>query len=153
MRLAVLLNLVAYSVVASQPLAYLVFLRRAQEALSAPAYVELRQGINPVMLKRLPAIYLGALLTALLVLALAIREGAAIVVASTAVALVCLLVDVVLMTRASVPINGAMDRWSATDYPADWQTYRARWFAVFAYRQVVLLAGFLGLLAGAAFGP
>lgn len=151
MRLAVFAHLLAYAVVVSQPLAYLVFLRRAQEGLSAPAYIELRQRINPVMGRRLPAIYAGALLLGLLVLALAIGDGATMTLVSTAVALLCLVVDVVLMTRASIPINGAMDGWSPASYPADWEQYRAKWFAVFGYRQVVLLVGFLSLLAGAVF--
>jgi len=153
MRLAVFAHLLAYAVVVSQPLAYLVFLRRAQEGMSAPAYIELRQRINPVMGRRLPAIYAGALLTGLLALALAIADGATTTLVATAVALLCLVADVVLMTRASIPINGAMDRWSPASYPADWQEHQARWFAVFGYRQGVLLLGFLGLLAGAVFGP
>jgi hypothetical protein len=150
-RIAMVLNLIAYAVVVSQPLAYLLFLGEAQRALSATAYIELRQRINPVMTRRVPAIYLTALATVLLVLVLSLRVGSASGVVTSALALLCLLVDVFFMVRENVPINGVMDRWSTTDYPEDWEHYRSRWFAIFAYRQVVLLVGFLALLAGAVF--
>jgi hypothetical protein len=129
MRLAILANLLAYAVVVSQPLAYIMVMTSAQRALTAPAFIELRQHINRVMTRRVPVIY-GITL---------------------AIALLCLIVDVGLMLRENVPINGVIDQWSATDYPADWQDYRGKWFAIFAYRQAALLAGFLSLLVGAVF--
>jgi hypothetical protein len=96
-------------------------------------------------------IYLAALITASLLLVFASRIQSWSVVATTLLALLCLLLDVVLMIRENVPINGVIDRWSTTSYPEDWETYRTKWFAVFGYRQVVLLVGFLSLLIGAVF--
>jgi hypothetical protein len=60
-------------------------------------------------------------------------------------------VDVLFMLRENVPINDVICGWSITDYPDDWERYRTKWFAMFAYRQVVLLVGFFGLLVGAVF--
>jgi hypothetical protein len=150
-RVAIIANLIAYSIVVSQPLFYMVALTGAQRALSAPAYIELRQRINALMSRRVSVIYLGALIMASLLLVLALRIQGWGVVATTLVALLCLLLDVVLMIRENVPINGVIDRWSTTSYPDDWETYRTKWFAVFGYRQVVLLVGFLSLLIGAVF--
>lgn len=144
-----LVNLIAYGLVASQPAAYLVFLGTAQRALSAPAYVELRQRINPVMSRRLPVLYGVTLVTELVLLVLAQRMGAGIVVVTTALALLCLVADAYFMLRASVPINAVMDRWSTAAYPDDWESSRAQWFAVFRYRQVALLIGFVSLAVGA----
>ena len=56
MRMAMLLTLIGYTVVVSQPLAYIVAMTAAQRGLSAAAYIELRQRINAVMTKRLPPI-------------------------------------------------------------------------------------------------
>jgi hypothetical protein len=148
-RIAAIASVLAYAIVVSQPLAYLVFLTKAQRALSAPAYIELRQRINPVMSRRLGWIYLGALATVVLLLVLSLRSGSWNVLAAATVALLCLLVDGMLMLRENVPINSVIDRWSITDYPADWQDYRSKWFAVFGRRQVVLLVGFLSLVVGA----
>ena len=151
MRVALIASLVAYSVVVSQPLAYLVFMTSAQRALSAAAYIELRQRINAVMTRRLGAIYVITLLATVVLLVLSLLARNWTVLASATLALLCLVVDVVFMLRENVPINTVIDRWSTANYPADWQDYRAKWFAIFAYRQVVLLAGYIGLLIGAVF--
>jgi hypothetical protein len=151
MRIAIAANLFAYAVVVSQPLAYITFMTEAQRALSARAYIELRQRINPVMSRRVPVIYVTALVTALLLLALSVRAANQNVAVTTIAALLCLVIDVIFMVRENVPLDGVMDRWSTTSFPDDWETYRAKWFAIFAYRQAVLLVGFVSLLIGAAF--
>jgi hypothetical protein len=150
-RIAMVANLIAYSIVASQPLFYLVALGSAQRALSAAAYIELRQRINAVMTKRVSAIYVSTLATLLLVLALSLWVRNWISLAAATVALLCLLVDVFFMLRENVPINGVIDQWSTTDHPADWESYRTKWFDIFAYRQVLLLVGFFALLVGAVY--
>jgi hypothetical protein len=150
-RIAIITNLVAYSIVASQPLAYIVVMSSAQRALSAPAYIELRQRINPLMSRRLPAIYLGALVVALSLIVASARFANWNVLVTTTIAFLCLVMDVILMMRENLPINAVIDRWSPTNYPEDWEGYRTKWFAIFAYRQVVLLLGFFSLLVGAAF--
>lgn len=150
-RLGMIANLVAYSVVVSQPLAYLFFIGKAQRALSAPAYIELRQRINPVMTRRLPVVYLSTLAITLVLLTLSVWIQNWRVVVATTIAVLCLLIDIFLMVRENVPINGVVDRWSITDYPEDWEDYRRRWFSIFGYRQVVLLVGFFSLLDGAVF--
>lgn len=149
MRGAILANLILYAIVASQPLAYLVFLGKAQRALSASAYIELRQRINPVMTRRLPVIYLLTLAAGVWVSVLALRAGHTGDLVPALIGLLCLVVDVFFMLRENVPINGAIDRWSPAAPPADWEDYRRKWFAVFAPRQAVLLFGFVALLAGA----
>ncbi len=150
-RLAILTNLLAYATVVSQPLFYLVALTSVQRALSGSAFVELRQRINAVMDRRIPVIYLTTLVTTLVLLALSWRASTWTVLVTTIVALVCLVADAVLMVRKNVPINGAMARWSTTDHPADWDVYRSKWFAIFGYRQIVLVVGYVSLLFGAVF--
>ena len=150
-RLAILANLIAYSIVVSQPIFYLLALTNAQRALSAPSFIELRQQINAVMTRRVPVIYGIALVTGLALLVLAWRIDHSTLLATTAIALLCLLADLAFMLRENVPINGVIDGWSTTDYPQDWKTYRTKWFAIFAYRQIILGAGFVSLLAGAVY--
>jgi hypothetical protein len=150
-RIAILLNLISYSIVVSQPLAYLVVMGKAQRALSPAAFIELRQCINPIMTRRVPVIYASALATVLLLLVLSLRLPNWIGLVTASVALLCLVIDVLFMLRENVPINGVIDRWSTSDYPEDWERYRNQWFAIFAYREVVLLVGFFSLLVGAVF--
>jgi len=152
MRIAILVNVAVYSLVVSQPLSYLLALTKVQSALSAPAYIELRQRINAAMNRSVPPVYVAALLLNIVVLFLASRAGAGLVAATTTVALLCLLIDAFFMIRKNVPINGVMDAWSTTDYPGDWERYRAMWFEIFGYRQAALVLGFASLLIGAIYG-
>lgn len=146
---ALIASLIAYSIVASQPLAYVVFLGPAQRALSAPAYIELRQRINSVMNRRVPVVYLATVAAVVFLLALSLRSANWNVLVAATVALLCLFVDIVLMLRDNVPINSVVDRWSLTDYPDNWEDYRTRWFTGFGHRQFVLLVGFSSLVIGA----
>ena len=149
--LATLVNLFMFAIVVSQPLFYAVALSHASRALSAPAYIELRNAINAVMKRRVPVLYLGTLATMLGVLAASLLDGERWMAATSAVALATLLADAALMVRENVPINGVIETWTPTRYPADWETYRTRWMAIFAVRQLLLGVGFASLLAGAVF--
>ncbi len=146
-----LVNLVLFAVVASQPLFYAVALSHASRALSAPAFIELRNAINAVMKRRVPAVYLGTLATCVGVLTLSLLAGELWMAATSGVALAALVGDTALMLRENVPINGVIETWTPTQYPADWESYRTRWMAIFAVRQVLLVVGFVSLLAGAVF--
>ena len=148
---ATLVNLLVFALVASQPLFYAVALSHASRVLSAPAYIELRNAINPVMKRRVPVMYLGALASGIGVWVSSVLAGERWMAATSAVALAALVGDAVLMLRENVPINGVIETWTPTRYPADWETYRTRWMAIFAVRQLLLGAGFVSLLAGAVF--
>lgn len=152
MRIAMLANLAAFSIVVSQPLFYLLALTEAQRGLSAAAYVELRQGLNRVMNRRLSVVYIAALVTSIVLLGLAYTAGSGLVLGTTALALLGLIADVAYMMRENVPINRVMDGWSPSDCPPDWHTYRDRWLGLFAYRQALLVVAFGSLLLGAVFG-
>lgn len=151
-RIAMLLNLVVFSIIVSQPFFYLLALTAAQRGLSAAAYIELRQRINPVMTRRVPLIYGAALVTSVALVALAFAAGNGLVLGTGALALLGLIADLGYMIRENVPINHVMDRWSTSDYPSDWQAYRDKWFGMFAYRQALLALAFGSLLVGAVFG-
>lgn len=151
LKLALLVNLVFFAIVVSQPVFYAVALGHASRGLSAPAYIELRNAINAVMKRRVPVMYLGALATCLSVLVLSFLDGDRWTAMTSAVALAALIVDATLMVRENVPINGVIETWTPTQYPADWETYRTRWMAIFAARQVLLVIGFVSLLIGAVF--
>lgn len=151
LRVAMIMNLVAYSVVASQPLAYMLVLSKARRALSAPAFIETRQCIDVVMNRRVPVIYLGALATLLIVLALSAHTRKWNMLATAGVAFVCLVTHLARTMLENVPINSAIHRWSTTNCAEDWEKDRAKSFRIFSYRQVVLFAGFLSLLVGPVF--
>jgi hypothetical protein len=151
LQLAMLANLALYAVVASQPIFYAVALSDTTAALQAPAYVEVRNAVNTVMKRRLPALYVLTLVACLTVLVLALRSGERLVAITSGVALLALFVDAGFMLAVNVPINTAIESWTPTNYPADWQVHRARWAAALAWRQLATISGFASLLVGAVF--
>jgi hypothetical protein len=152
LRVLLLLQLLSYSVVASQPLFYLLALGDVSRSLRASAYIELRHGLNAVMQRRVPGVYGAAAALSLIVLVAATSMGAWFLVFTTTVTLGCVVADTLIMVRASVPVNRVMDAWQPERAPEDWQTHRAAWFRVFRYRQVVAILGLASLAAGIAWG-
>lgn len=151
-RIAMLANLATFSIIVSQPLFYLLALTAAQRGLSAAAYIELRQRLNPVMNRRVPLLYGAALITSVGLLGLAYRAGNGFVLGTTVLALLGLIADLGYMIRKNVPINRVMDGWSPSNHPPDWHAYRDKWLGMFAYRQVLLAVAFVSLLTGAIYG-
>jgi hypothetical protein len=148
LELATFTTRALFAVVVSQPLFYLVALSRASGALSAPAYVELRQRINAVMNVRLVLLYGATVVSTLVLIWAAVARGERLLAAAALVALAGLVVDAIVAVRRNVPINTRMDGWSPTNVPADWQSQRAGWNAAFSIRQVVLGGAYAALLMG-----
>jgi hypothetical protein len=150
LALAVFVNLMLFAIVASQPFFYAFALGRASLALSAPAYIELRNALNVVMKRRVAVVHLGTLATCVAVFALSLRTSDRWLASTSAVALAALLADAAVMLRGNVPINAVIETWTPARHPADWQAVRARWMRVFAVRQVLLSVGLVSVVAGAA---
>jgi tetrahydromethanopterin S-methyltransferase subunit F len=55
------------------------------------------------------------------------------------------------MLKENMPINNAINTWSAENYPADWASQRDQWLYFFRLRQIVNITRFLGLLIGVVF--
>jgi hypothetical protein len=143
------LALLLFALVVSQPFFFLVALGRASDALSGPAYVELRQRVNAVMNVRLLPLYGATAASTALLAWLAFARAERGLGAAAVAALAGLVADAILAVRRNVPINARMDAWSPAAPPADWADHRARWREAFAVRQAVLSISYAILLAGA----
>jgi hypothetical protein len=138
-------SVLTYGLVASQHAFYAIGLGRTQRALSASAYVELRNAIDHVLRRTLPPVYLATL--ACIVLSVVLARGGARVCA--VIALAALGAEAWLMLKRSVPLNDRMQTWTADTIPADWHDTRAAWLAVFTRRQIAVAIGFVATLLGA----
>lgn len=140
-----LANVVLWMLLASQHAFYALGMAAAQRALSAPAYVELRNAIDDVLKRSLPPLYVATLVATVLAVLAAAGPGRRMAV----LALGALLVEAWLMLRRSVPINARMQTWSPAAPPDDWQRTRAEWLAVFRERQIAVAIGALATVLGA----
>lgn len=139
------ISLVLFATVVSQPLFYWMALGRATRQLPAAAYVELRQQVNLAIKQRLIRLYLGTLLSLLVLIVCAFVERSWWLAMGAWIALLALVLDLVLASKLNVPINTLMDSWSLADIPDDWQDQRVLWDSALGTRRIVLLTGFAAL--------
>lgn len=151
-KIVLLVTVLSYSVVVSQPFMYLLTLKNTQLALDGSRYTEVRQLIDANMRSVLKYVVYTALLANLLLIITSVKTQGHLLFVSACTAFVALVADVVLTLKGNAPLNSVINSWSPQNYPANWTDIRQRWFAVFQYRQIVTITGFMSLLAGAAFG-
>ncbi|MEZ0386307.1 MAG: hypothetical protein ACAI34_04510, partial [Verrucomicrobium sp.] len=117
--------------------------------LSARAFTEFFQGVDPYMKIWARNLVLAELLLSLTIAVVHTSKGQwagaslAFVVFLTAVA------SLVIAVRGNVPLNIIMTTWDPRSPPADWAVIRDRWFTFHHWRGCVETLGFLLLLIGA----
>jgi hypothetical protein len=151
-KIIMLINLLAYSFVVSQPFSYIIALRNVQREMQPAAYIELRQLTDKNFQVKFRIVLYVTLLTCSILTLLSSMDLTGLLFLTSAAALVGLVVEIILAVKGNVPINRVINSWSAGNYPANWEEYRSRWLSIFAKRQVVSIIGFLCLLVGAVFG-
>lgn len=151
-KIILLITLLSYSVLVSQPFMYLLALKNTQLSLDGSTYTGVRQLIDAnikVMLKWF--VYIG-LLASLSNLIININTPLSITFITAVISFLALVIDTLLTVKGNMPLNTIINTWSPADYPANWREIRQQWFHIFQYRQIVLITGFVSLVAGVVFG-
>lgn len=151
-KIIMLVNLLAYSIIVSQAFTYIIALRNVQQLMQPAAYIELRQLLDKNYQVKYRLVVYFTLLSCTVLTILCSMDLSGLLFQTSAAALLALIADIVLTLKGNMPINKEINTWSAEQYPANWQDYRRKWLSIFAKRQVLIIAGFLCLLAGAIFG-
>ncbi len=151
-KILMLLNLVGFAFVASQPLFYLLALAKAQKSLQAAAYIELRQLLDKNLQVSLRLVYYLTIITAVLLTVETFSTSFSLLFITSVIALAALGIDVYLALKGDMPINHIINQWNANNYPRHWQLLRRKWFYFFHIRQIAGITGFTSLLVGAVFG-
>ena len=144
-------TLLGFSFIISQPIFYLLAFSKVQKQMDGPLYVELRQLVDRHLAVSLRIVYYGALISSILLVVISATGSSGFEFVSSAIALAALIIDMYFLLSGSIPINKVIGSWSATQYPADWASYRSKWFSHFGKRQVADFIAFLSLLAAAVF--
>jgi uncharacterized membrane protein len=152
LKVLIFLNLVGFTLIASQPLFYLLALADSQKKLRATAYIELRKLLDKNLRVKLRALYYSTLVSAVLLAIATFSTKAPIHFITACIALYALMADIVISLKRNVPINSLINQWDADAYPRHWQLIRRKWFYFYHIRQVVALIGFASLLVGVVFG-
>ena len=150
-KVIMLINLLAYSFIVSQSFLYMIALKNVQTSMQPASYIELRKLLDKNFQVKFRIVVYVSLLTCTVLTVLSSMHLTGLLFITSALALVGLIVEILLAVKGNVPINRVINSWSADNYPANWEEYRAKWLAIFAKRQVVNIIGFLSLLVGAVF--
>ena len=151
-KLLLLLNLMAFAFVASQPLFYMMAFSQTQKNLRATAYIELRKQLDKSIKPVLTFSYYVTTASVLALMVFALSSANYILIFTSLIALIALIVDMALAIKTNIPINNIIGQWDADDYPRHWQLFRRKWFYFYHMRQVAGVIGFAALLFGAVFG-
>ena len=146
------ITLIAYSATVSQSYMYIIALKNVQNAMKAPAYIELRKLLDINFRANYKYVVYSALISNLCLVVENIQSANNLFFILSAISFLALVADVVLTLKGNVPINKTINTWSPGNYPDNWESYRERWLRIFYYREIATIAGFICLVAGAVFG-
>jgi hypothetical protein len=151
LQLLVMINLLGYAFVVSQPFFYLLAMSNAQKNLNAPAYVELRNLLDSNLMVKNRIVYYVVLVSSIAVCICYVSQPTGLGFITSAIACVALWVDVYVMMKRNIPLNRFIQTWTPENYPVNWKTYRAVWFSHYHRRQVACIIGFVSLVTGIVF--
>jgi len=146
------ITLLAHAVIASQAFMYILSLKEVQLNLGADSYTEIRKLIDISMRANFKYVIYTALLANVSLVISTAKVPTSLVFISATIALLALIIEVVLTLKGNLPINDVINTWSANNIPVNWSDIRDKWFAIYMYRQIASITGFVSLVVGAVFG-
>ena len=151
-RIILSITLLTYAMIASQAFMYILSLKRVQLNLCANAYTEIRKLTDISMRASFKYVIYAALLANVSLVIATIKTPDSLVFITVTIALLALVAEILLTLKGSLPINDVINTWSADNVPANWTSFRDKWFTIFQYRQIASITGFVSLLIGGVFG-
>jgi len=146
------ITLLAYAMIASQAFMYILSLKQVQLNLDGNAYTEIRKLIDSSMRVSFRYVIYAALLANVMLVIVTAKTPGSLVFISASIALLALVLEISLTLKGNLPINDVINTWSADAIPADWASFRDKWFTVFQYRQIASITGLVSLIIGAVLG-
>jgi uncharacterized membrane protein len=151
-RIIFAITLLAYAIIASQAFMYIISLKQVQLSLGANAYTEIRKLTDISMRGSFKYVIYAALLANVLLVIATAKTPASLVFITATIALLALVAEILLTLKGNLPINDIINTWPADNVPANWTSFRDKWFTIFQYRQIASITGFISLIIGAVFG-
>lgn len=151
LKLVLLVNLLAYSFIVSQSFFYIIAMSNTQRNMQAPAYIEFRHLVDKNFRAKFKYPFYATLLFSPVTAVMAFLRQDSFLLIAAIIATVGIITDTIITLKKNMPINNLINTWTAGNYPANWQEYRAKWLYYFSWRQVANIIGFTALLIGALF--
>lgn len=141
-----LIQIIAYVIVASQLVFYLMVMIDALKKVSIDNFLEQRQAIDSIFLKRYQPIYYTALLFTLIMITAYVYQELASSILLQVIALLCLIADITIARKKNAPINKLVNTYIPGDQNTDWQRVRTQWLHFIRVRGIFIAIGLLALM-------
>jgi hypothetical protein len=141
-KITLFITLFLYAVIISQRMFYILGMSKVLNGMQAIACIDTRKLPGQHLRASPRIVYYVSLIASVALIAFCLVNSSGLLFICTVIAPVCLLVDLVLTGKGNIPINKIFNSWMATDYPADRQQYRSRWFSFYHMRQHANMIGF-----------
>ena len=151
-KITLFITLLMYAVVISQSFFYILAMSVTLKKMRAQTYIETRNLLTENLQAPLQIVYYTTLSASVLLTAFCVVNPGGLLFIASLIALVALVADALLALKGNIPLNKYINSWTSTDYPVNWQRYRAQWFNLYHIRQALNITGFVSLLAGLIFG-
>ncbi len=151
-KLSLFIATVFYAVIISQSLFYILAMSTVMKKMQAPVFIQTRQLLDARLQTTLYLAYYLALASSIALTAFAVVNPYGILFRCSVIALAALVADIMISLKGNVPLNKTINNWTVTNYPANWEQYRSKWFSLYHTRQAINITGFVSLLAGIIFG-
>jgi hypothetical protein len=136
---------VLYFFIAAQGAFYLLGFGKALYNISPGHFIELRRAVDPIIGRRMKALYLATLMIMSLWVLLANQSEGFPGYGMVLTALLCLLTDLTLGIKASEPINKIITKETSPEFEQAYELQRD-WILFVQIRGCVSVAGFLMLI-------
>ena len=141
-----LIQITAYIIVASQLVFYLMVMIDALKKVSIDNFLEQRQAIDSIFLKRYQPIYYTALLFTLIMVTANVYHELTSGICLQVIALLCLIADITIARKKNAPINKLVNTYIPGDQSTDWQRVRTQWLQFIRVRGIFIVIGLLALM-------
>lgn len=141
------LYLLLYLFIASQGMFYLIGINKALLNISISAFIEQRKSIDAAIGDPLRILYFSSIGIAILLLFFTFRTPGSVIFITVLLSLLCILADVSLAVKKSIPLNEIINNYPSNQDP-DMQIVRTEWLSYINLRGSIAIIGLFILLSG-----
>ncbi|WP_291515817.1 DUF1772 domain-containing protein [Bdellovibrio sp. ArHS] len=135
---------------AGSSFAFVLGMGPAMENLSAAAYIELHQNLDPAFSAWNPLLYFILTVTIVANLFLLREEWKSLEFLLVLFALICVLDELLMTWTGNLPLSRAVHDWQMLAPPTNWAEVRSQWLRFMYIRSALLVSSF-GLLLASSF--
>ena len=143
-----LLQMIVYLIITSQLVFYMLILSESLKHVSLASFIDIRKAVDGLMEGGFKIIYYSGLILTLAVVILSAKKPDSLLFITSAIALVCLIIDVTIAMKGNVPINALINAYTPGDTSQNWSALRLEWLRLINIRGAFISVGMVSQFVG-----